>query len=45
MIGRRREPRRGKRASRGANFPSFSSPDSDYSPGLGQVLVGEEGFF
>jgi len=45
MIGRGWEPHRGMRASRGANSPSFSSPDPDYSPGLGQVLVEEEGVF
>ena len=45
IIGRGREPRRGRRAPRGANSPSFSSPDPDYSPGLGKVLVGEEGVF
>ena len=44
-IGRGREPLRGRQGSRGANSPSYSSPDSDYSPGLGQVLVGEEGVF
>jgi len=45
MIGRGREPRRGRRTPRGANSPSFSSPEPDYSPGLGQVLVGEESVF
>ena len=30
---------------RGANSPSFSSPDPGYSPGLGKVLVDEEGMF
>ena len=44
MIGGEREPHRSRRALRGANSPSFSSPDSDYSPGLGEVLV-EEGVF
>jgi len=38
-------PHRSRRAPRGANSPSFSSPDLDYSPGLGQVLVEEEGVF
>ena len=42
MIGRGREPRRDRQASHTA--PS-SSPDPDYSPGLGQVLVHEEGVF
>ena len=45
MIGRRREPHRDRRAPRGANSTSFSSPDLDYSPGFGQVLVDEEGVF
>ena len=45
MIGRGREPCRNRRMPRGANSPSFSSPDLDYSPGLGQVLVEEEGVF
>jgi len=45
MIGRGRESHRGKRAPHGANSPSFSSPDPDYSPGLGQILVEEEGVF
>jgi len=30
---------------RDTNSLSFSSPDSDYSPNLGQVLVGQEGAF
>jgi len=45
MIGRGREPHRGRRAPRSANSPPFSSPDPDYSPGLGQVLVHAEGVF
>jgi len=45
MIGRGLESHRGRRAPRGANSPSFSSPDPNYSPGLGQVLVEDEGVF
>ena len=45
MIGRGRELHRGRRAPRSANSPPFSSPDPDYSPGVGQVLVHEEGVF
>jgi len=45
MIGRGREPLRSRRGWWDTNFPSFSSPDSDYSPGLGQVLVGQEDVF
>jgi len=45
MIGRRREPHSGRRAPHGANSLSFSSPDPDYSPGLGQVLIEKEGVF
>ena len=36
---------RSKRGRHDANSPSFSSLDPDYSPDLGQVLVGEEGVF
>ena len=42
MIGRGRELRSGRRASHAT--PSSSS-DPDYSPGLGKVLVHEEGVF
>ena len=42
MIGRGRELRRDRRASHAA--PS-SSPDPDYSPSLGEVLVHKEGVF
>ena len=42
MIGRGRELRRGRRAS---HDTPYSSPDPDYSPGLGEVLVHEEGVF
>ena len=45
MIGMERESLRRRRGRRDANSPSFSSPDPDYSPGLGQVLVGEEDVF
>jgi len=45
MIGRGREPFRARRRKRDINSPLFSSPDSDYSPSLGQVLVGQEGVF
>jgi len=45
MIGRGRETLRGKRGRRDTNSPSFSFPDSDYSPGLGQVVAGQEGAF
>ena len=45
MIGRGREPLNARRGRRDTNSPSFSSPDSDYSPGLTQVLVGQEGAF
>ena len=45
MIGRVREPLRARRGRHDTNSSSFSSPDSDYSPGLGQVLVGQEGAF
>jgi len=45
MIGRGRDPRRGRRAPHAANSPPSSSPDLDYSPGLRQVLVHEEGVF
>ena len=42
MTGRGRELRRGKQAS---DDTPYSSPDPDYSPGLGEVLVHEEGVF
>jgi len=42
MIGRGRELRRGRRVS---HDTLYSSPDPDYSPGLGKVLVHEEGVF
>ena len=45
MIRRGRAPHRGGRASHAPNSPSSSSPDPDYSPGLGEVLVHEEGVF
>ena len=45
MIGRGQELIRSRRGWRNANSLSFSSPDPDYSPGLGQVLVGEEDVF
>ena len=45
MIGRGREPLRARRGKHDTNSPLFSSPDSDYSPGLDQVLVGQEGAF
>ena len=45
MIGRGRELLRAKRGRRDTNSFSFNSSDSDYSPGLGQVLVGQEGAF
>jgi len=45
MIGRGRAPYRGGRVSYAPHSPSSSSPDSDYSPGLRQVLVHEEGVF
>jgi len=45
MIGRGREPLRGRRGREDTNSPYFSSPDSDYSTSLGQVLVGQEGVF
>jgi len=45
MIGKGREPLRSRQGQRDTNSPSFSSPDPDYRPGLGQVLVGEEGVF
>ena len=45
VIGRGREPFKSRQGRRDANSPSFSSPDPDYSPGLGQVLVDEEGVF
>ena len=45
MIGRGRETLRGRRGRRDTNSRSFSSLDSDYSPGLGQVFVGQEGVF
>jgi len=42
MTGRGREPRRGSRTS---DDTPCNSQDSDYSPGLGEVLVREEGVF
>jgi len=42
MTGRGRELRRGSRTS---DDTPCSSPDPDYSPGLGEVLVHEEGVF
>ena len=39
MIRRGREPLRSRRGQHDVNSPPFSSPDPDYSPGLGQVLV------
>jgi len=45
MIGRGHETLKGRRGKRDTNSPSSSSPDSDYSPGLGQVIVGQEGAF
>ena len=45
MIGRGHEPLRSRRGRRDANSLLFTSPDPDYSPDLGQVLVREEGVF
>ena len=45
MIERERETLRGRRGRHDTNSSSFSSPASDYSPSLGQVLVGQEGAF
>ena len=42
MTGRGRELRRGRQT---ADETPYSSPDPDYSPGLGEVLVHEEGVF
>ena len=42
MTGRGREPRRGSHAS---DDTPCSSPDPDYCPGLGEVLVREDGVF
>jgi len=42
MTGRGRELRRGRQAF---DDTPYSSPDSDYSPGFGKVLVHEEGVF
>ena len=42
ITGRGRELHRGRRAS---HDTSYSSPDPDYSPALGEVLVYEEGVF
>ena len=42
MTGRGRELRRGRQTSDDA---PYSSPDPDYSTGLGEVLVHEEGVF
>ena len=42
MTGRGRELRRGRQTS---DDSPYSSPDPDYSPGLGEVLVQEEGVF
>ena len=41
MTGRGPEPRRGSQASDN----TCGSPDPDYSPGLGEILVQEEGVF
>ena len=45
MIERGRAPHRGRRASHAPNSTPSSSPDLDYSPGLGEVLVHEESIF
>ena len=42
MTGRGRERRKGGQTS---DDTPYSSPDPDYSPGLGEVLVHEEGVF
>jgi len=42
MTGRGQELRRGRQAP---HDTPYSSPDPDYSPGLGEVLVHEEGVF
>ena len=42
MIRRGRAPHRGRGAS---HDTPYSSPDPDYSPGLGEVLVHKEGVF
>jgi len=45
MISRGRHLFRSRRYRRGSFTPPISSPDSDYSPGLSQVLVHQEGAF
>ena len=44
MIGRGHYRQWSRRRKQGVN-PSFSSPDSDYSPSLGQILIEQEGAF
>ena len=38
-------PRRLQRRRQGVSPPAFTLPDSDYSPGLGQIVVEREGTF
>ena len=45
MTGRGRDSIRSRRERQGVCTPSTSSPDSNYSPGLSQVLVESEGVF
>jgi len=45
MISRGKDLFRSRRRRRGAYTPLASSLDSDYSPGLNQILVEQEGAF
>ena len=45
MIGKGRDLLRFHKRRQVVYTPSFSSPDLDYNPGLGQVLVEQEGVF
>ena len=45
MISKERDLLRSRRRKQGACTPSFSSPEPNYSPGLGQVLVKQKSAF
>jgi len=45
IISRGRYLLQSQRRKQGVHTPSFSSPRSDYSPSLGQVLVEQKGTF
>jgi len=42
MTGRGRDPTQSRREKQGVHTPSLSSPNSNYHPGLSQVLIESE---